>query len=223
MRSDLKEKVENLVNDYKEGVKKTLKSIRDLEKSELYSSDGKAQMIRDIKATLQKADDEYNNAISDLIQTYKNSIQNSTINKPSDYQNLLSNALNQINMIGDKLTDKVAYEIVRPFFGDFKTMHDLHSVISTRYGKDGLGLTTVTLGWLDSMIYRLDNLKTGVRNFFNAGLNLTVGLDFLVREDMVISECEVLDSMAQKMDSLINMKFEEAETSISESVIIEEV
>ncbi len=218
MKFSLKVKLEKLVNQYQKEMKEAFAKVKEIESSKLYSADGKDQLIRDIKATLMQADHEYNKALKDLIQVERSAVLNATISKPGDYQNMLTNALNQINMLGDKLTDKAAYDLVKPFFGDYETMHNLHSVISNRYGANGLNVTSRTIGIYDRMISSLDTLAKGTTYFFNTGKNMAIGLNFTLGSEMLLGEATNLDSMAATVEDLIRFKFEEAEASIKDSI-----
>jgi hypothetical protein len=218
MELNFRKQVEQLLNKYKREMTEALSKVKEIEASELYSSDGKAQLIRDIKAELQKGDAAYNKQLNTIILKAKDDVQSATIRKPSDYQNMLNNALNQINMIGDKLTDQVAYDIVKPFFGDYETMHNLHSVVSNMHGKDGLNLTTRTLGWFDGMVKTLDQIESGTKTFFRGGQQMAIGVNYAVGSEMLTGMAEELDQMGKKMDDLTKFKFEEAEESIDESI-----
>lgn len=216
MKLSLKASIEALVKRYQSEVTQALAQVKELETSQLYTADAKGQMIREIKLILQKADVEFNKKLNEIIQGGREEVLEATVNKPADYQNMLTNALNQIEMIGDKLTDKAAYELVKPFFGDYETMHNLYAVISNRYGKEGLNVTTRTLGWFDRMLYKLDNLMVGTVYFFNAGTHMALGLNFTIGSDMLLGEAEELDSMAAKMDDLTRFTFKEAEENIKD-------
>lgn len=214
MKFGLKVKLEKLVNQYQKEMKEAFDKVKEIEASQLYTADAKGQMIRDIKTVLIKADHEYNQALKDLIQVEKSVVINSKISKPADYQNMLGNTLNQINMLGDKLTDNAAYDMVKPFFGDYETMHNLYSVISNRYGKDSLNVSTRTLGWLDGIISKIDNLTVSTKYFFNAGSYMSIGLNFIVGLEMILGEAEEIDSMGVFMEDLIKFKFEETKISL---------
>lgn len=218
MELNFRKQVEQLLNKYKREMTEALSKVKEIEASELYSSDGKAQLIRDIKAELQKGDAEYNKQLNTIILKAKDDVQGATIRKPADYQNMLNNALNQINMIGDKLTDQAAYDIVKPFFGDYETVHNLHSVVSNIYGKDGLNITNITLKWLDSMVKTIDQIAAGTKTFFKGGQDMAIGVNYAIGSDMLIGMAEELDQMGKKMDDLTKFKFEEAEENMDESI-----
>lgn len=218
MKFSLKVKLEKLVNQYQKEMKEAFEKVKEVEASQLYTADAKGQMIRDIKAVLVKADHEYNQGLKDLIQVERSAVMNSKISKPADYQNMLGNALNQINMLGDKLTDKAAYDMVKPFFGDYETMHNLHSVISNRYGADGLNVTSRTIGIYDRMVNSLDTLANGTTYFFSAGKNMALGLNFTLGSELLLGEATTLDQMAATVEDLIRFKFEEAEASVKNSI-----
>ena len=218
MKLNLKTEIEKLVKKYQGEVTEALNKVKELETSQRYTADAKGQMIRDIKTMLQKADSIYNTQLNVIILDVKKEVEKATVNKPDDYQNMLNNALNQLNMIGYKLTDKLAYDIVKPFFGDFETMHNLHSVISNTPNKDGLNLTTMTVGWLDKMVYRIESLARGTKYFFNSGTYMAIGLNFAIGSDVLLGEAGEIDLMGVKMDELIKFTFEEAEENIEESM-----
>lgn len=218
MKFGLKVKLEKLFNQYQQEMKEAFDKVKEIEASQLYTADAKGQMVRDIKAVLIKADHEYNRALKNLYQVEKSVVINSKISKPADYQNMLGNTLNQINMLGDKLTDNAAYDMVKPFFGDYETMHNLYSVISNRYGADGLNVTSKTVGIYDMMISSLDSLEKGTKDFFKAGLYMSIGLDFTIGSKMLLGEAEKLDSMAVFMEDLIKFKFEEVKISLENTM-----
>ena len=218
MKNALKGKIEKLVNMYKDEMKEAFVKIEEVEKSTIYTPEKKNEMLLDMKAILRKGDHEYNKALKDLLQVERSAILNATINKPGDYQNMITNALNQINMLGDKLTDKVAFEIVKPFFGDLETMRNLHSIISNRYGADGLNHTSYMLGIYDKILKGLDDLESWTSYLFNGGSILELNLGFKVNTKAVFEKVEHHDHMLNQVDGMIRFSYEDVKDSIDQSV-----
>lgn len=157
MKIELKNKVEKLIENYKKVMNAFLEELKGWEADSLYSSDYRQDKIREVKAQMLNNDADFNKQLLNIITEEKEAILNSTIKKPADYQVLISNAIGFINLLGNKLTDEEAFELVKPFFGDYQTMKRFYAVLSEI---NGLNVTTYSLGLFDKAINNLEILKT---------------------------------------------------------------
>ena len=121
-------------------------------------------------------------------------------------------------MLGDNLTDEQAFEMVKPFFGDYQTMKHFHAVLSNRYGKDGMKVTRFSLGLLNRAVSMLDVFRNNFANFFNSGYYPTNGLSFTLRESAIIADAEAIENVVLKLDSIIPASYKDAEAEIEDEV-----
>lgn len=219
MKTEIKSKVQKLIENYKKVVNAFLVEIGKWEKNSFYTSDAKQNEIRKVKAQMVKNDEEFNRELLKIISEEKDAIVTATVRKPDDFQLQISNALNFINLLGDKLTDEEAYELVKPFFGDFDTMRKFHAVISNRYGKDGLGVTSYSLGLLNRAVNMLDVFAKNFIGFFNSGSYSIGSLAFTLRESAIITDAEAIERVVNKLDSIILATYKEVETELDQEIL----
>lgn len=218
MKIELKNKVEKLIENYKKITDSFLSEIRKWEGDSLYASDYRQDKIREVKAQMIQNDYEFNQQLKTIIMEEKEAILNSTIKKPDDFQLQISNALGFINLLGDKLTDERAFEVVKPFFGDYQTMNHFYAVLSNRYGKGGLSVTTFSLGIFDRVASNMDVLKNNFRNFFDAGTYATNGFAFLIGTDALVTDATNIENMVQKLDTIILASYKEVKTENDDAI-----
>jgi hypothetical protein len=217
MKIELKNKIEKLISNYKKITTEFLNQIAKWEADQLYSADTRGQKIREVKAQMQANDMDFNNQLKTIITEEQNVIQNFTIKKPDDFQLQISNAIGFINLHGDKLTDEQSFELVKPFFGDYQTMRYFHSVLAN---KPGLGVTIISLGLLDRAINYLDALKNNFTLFFDNGTYSTNSLGFVIGSEALVSDAESIESIVQKLDSIIPASYKEVKTELDKEVEI---
>lgn len=210
----IKEKIEKLISNYKKVTTEFLNQIAKWEKDQLYAADYRGEKIREIKAQMQANDTEFNNQLKTIITEEQTTITNRTIKKTDDYQGQVNNAIGFINLLGDSITDEKAFELVKPFFGEYSTMKNFHSVLTTRYGKDGLPVTLVSLGLLDQAINNLDNLKKNFGLVFNNGSYSQNSLGFVLNEKALLSDAEAVDIILERADNVISASFEDIQTEL---------
>lgn len=210
----IKEKIEKLISNYKKVTTEFLNQIAKWEKDQLYAADYRGEKIREIKAQMQANDTEFNNQLKTIITEEQTTITNRTIKKTDDYQGQVNNAIGFINLLGDSITDEKAFELVKPFFGEYSTMKNFHSVLTTRYGKDGLPVTLVSLGLLDQAINNLDNLKKNFGLVFNNGSYSQNSLGFVLNEKALLSDAEAVDIILERADNVISASFKDVQMKL---------
>jgi len=215
MKMELKNRITKLLENYKKVTNAFLEEIRNWESNSYYTSDAKQDEIRKVKAQITANDNDFNKQLLNIITEEKEAILNFTIRKPDDYQLLISNALGFINLLGDKLTDEQAFEMVKPFFGDYQTMKQFNAVLSNM---NGMNVTCFSLRLLNRAVSMLDVFRNNFANFFNAGNYPINGLSFILRENAIITEAESIENVVQKFDSIIPASYKEVEAEIEDEV-----
>ena len=217
MKIELKNKVEKLIENYKKVMNAFLEELKGWEADSLYSSDYRQDKIREVKAQMLNNDADFNKQLLNIITEEKEAILNSTIKKPADYQVLISNAIGFINLLGNKLTDEEAFELVKPFFGDYQTMKRFYAVLSEI---NGLNVTTYSLGLFDKAINNLEILKNNFAKFFDAGIYTTNGLAYTLKETALLSDIEDIERIIQKLDSIIPASYKEVEAELKNEMVV---
>ena len=217
MKMELKSKVEKLIENYKKVMNAFLEELKGWEADSLYSSDYRQDKIREVKAQMLNNDADFNKQLLNIITEEKEAILNSTIKKPADYQVLISNAIGFINLLGNKLTDEEAFELVKPFFGDYQTMKRFYAVLSEI---NGLNVTTYSLGLFDKAINNLEILKNNFAKFFDAGIYTTNGLAYTLKETALLSDIEDIERIIQKLDSIIPASYKEVEAELKNEMVV---
>ncbi|HCD09408.1 MAG TPA: hypothetical protein DEQ01_03465 [Thermoanaerobacter sp.] len=217
MKMELKNKVEKLIENYKKVTNAFLEEIRKWESNSYYTSDAKQDEIRKVKAQMLNNDVDFNKQLLNIITEEKEAILNSTIRKPADYQVLISNAIGFINLLGNKLTDEEAFELVKPFFGDYQTMKRFYAVLSEI---NGLNVTTYSLGLFDKAVNSLEILKNNFAKFFDAGTYTTNGLAYTLKETALLSDIEDIERIIQKLDSIIPASYKEVEAELKNEMVV---
>jgi hypothetical protein len=217
MKIELKNKVEKLIENYKKVTNAFLEEIRKWESNSYYTSDAKQDEIRKVKAQMLNNDVDFNKQLLNIITEEKEAILNSTIRKPADYQVLISNAIGFINLLGNKLTDEEAFELVKPFFGDYQTMKRFYAVLSEI---NGLNVTTYSLGLFDKAVNSLEILKNNFAKFFDAGTYTTNGLAYTLKETALLSDIEDIERIIQKLDSIIPASYKEVEAELKNEMVV---
>lgn len=215
MKMELKNRVQKLIENYKKVTNAFLEEIRNWESNSYYTSDAKQDEIRKVKAQMTANDNDFNKQLLNIITEEKEAILNSTIRKPTDYQLQISNALKFLELAGSKLTDEQAFEIVKPFFGDYQTMKHFHAVLSNI---PGLSITIYTLGLFDKAINNLEILKNNFAKFFDAGTYTTNGLAYTLKETALLSDIEDIERIIQKLDSIIPASYKEAKAEVDNEI-----
>lgn len=214
---ELKNRVQKLIENYKKVTNVFLEEIRNWESNSYYTSDAKQDEIRKVKAQMLNNDADFNKQLLNIITEEKEAILNSTIKKPADYQLQISNALKFLELAGSNLTDEQAFELVRPFFGDYKTMKNFHAVLSEI---NGLNVTTYSLGLFDKVINNLEILKNNFAKFFDAGTYTTNGLAYTLKETALLSDIEDIERIIQKLDSIIPASYKEVEAELKNEMVV---
>lgn len=217
MKIELKNKVEKLIENYKKVTNAFLEEIRKWESNSYYTNDAKQDEIRKIKAQMTANDNDFNKQLLNIITEEKEAILNSTIKKPADYQLQISNVLGFINLLGSKLTDEEAFELVKPFFGDYQTMKRFYAVLSEI---NGLNVTTCSLGLFDKATNNLEILKNNFAKFFDAGIYTTNGLAYTLKETALLSDIEDIERIIQKLDSIIPASYKEVEAELKNEMVV---
>lgn len=214
---ELKNKVEKLIENYKKVTNAFLEEISKWESNSYYTSDAKQDEIRKVKAQMLNNDADFNKQLLNIIKEEKEAILNSTIKKPADYQVLISNAIGFINLLGNKLTDEEAFELVKPFFGDYQTMKRFYAVLSEI---NGLNVTIYSLGLFDKAVNNLEILKNNFAKFFDAGTYTTNGLAYTLKETALLSDIEDIERIIQKLDSIIPASYKEVEAELKNEMVV---
>lgn len=213
MKIELKNNVEKLIENYKKITNAFLAEIKEWEKNSLYSSDHTKNKIREIEANMKKNDDSFNNQLKTIIMEEKNTILNATIRKPDDFQLQVSNAIGFISLSGDNLSDEEAFELMKPFFGDYQTMKRFYLALSNRGANKGVTLTC--LGLFDRAVNNLDKFSNNFTYFFNVGTYIAASsLQFVLNRKAIIVDAEAIENIVQKLDKIILASYKEAKAEV---------
>ncbi len=218
MKTDIKNRIENLFNNYKTVVNAFLAEIKKWETDSVYSADFRQDKIRGIKANMKITDEDFNKQLRTIITEEKQTILNTTVKKPADYQQQISNALEFIKMAGNKLTDEQCFELIMPFIGDYQTMRYFQAALINLYTKDRLLVTCFTLGRFDRIATKLDNIAKTYHNFFNAGTYATNSLSFAISSDMVVRDAIEIESMINQLNEQTAVTFKKAEIDADNNI-----
>ncbi len=215
----IKGKIEKLISNYKKITTEFLDQIARWEADQLYSSDHRTQKIREVKSEMQANDAEFNDQLQVILTEEQTAITKRSINKPADYQEQINAAIGFIGLLGDKISDEKAFELVKPFFGDYVVMKNFYSVLITRWGKDGLPITLSSLGRLDQAINSLDNLKIAHKSIFDNGTNAQNSLSYAILSKMLLDEAESVDNILRKADELSSASFEDIQMELHKELM----
>lgn len=218
MKTQIKNRIENLLGTYKKTVDAFLAEIKKWEADSVYSSDYRQDKIRAVKASMKVTDEEFNRQLRAILTEEKQAILGNTVHKPADYQQQISNSLEFIKLAGKNLEDAQAYELVQPFIGDYQTMRYFRSALSNLYGKDGLPVTCFMLGKFDVIASNLDILANDTTAFFNAGTYATNSLGFAIGSDALIGEAVQIETAIAALDAETAASFKEAKQDADNSI-----
>ncbi|NBJ16636.1 MAG: hypothetical protein FNP40_13960 [Dehalobacter sp. 4CP] len=129
-KTEIKSKVQSLMNSYNEVKKDVITQITNWQKDTVYSVEHKNERIKELQNEAAQYDSVFNKKLADIITEEKKTIIDEPKETPADYQVRISNALKLLELAGNKLTDDQAYSIMKPFQGDYETMALFHAVVT---------------------------------------------------------------------------------------------
>lgn len=202
MKTEIKSKVQALVDSYT-GVKKDIISkIADWKKDPIYSAEHKDERIKELEAQAIQLDSVFNAKLKDLISEEKTAIIGEPEAKPADYQVQISNALKFLELAGSKLTDDQAYNILKPFQADYDTMQLFQATIGGIAKNGGIHSTfSKTFSKTNDFMELVNSLefseKTANSLFDFKADGLTAG----VRSTMFMDSISQIEQLASKIDA----------------------
>jgi len=217
MKTAIKKRIESLLNRYKEVTNAYLAEIKKWEKDSLYANDYRQDKIRELKGKMKANDNDFNNQLVKVITDEKENITNSTVSKPSDYQGQITNALEFIKLSGDKITDELAFDMVKPFQGDYPTMKLFEMVLRNQ----AAGMCNATLTRLRKFEYlksRLAELENAANDFFDVGYYITTSLGYALRESVFVGVMDEVQSIVEYLNSEMALNFKQAEKDAEDEV-----
>ena len=220
MKTDIKNKIQAIIEQYSTITKALLNDIKELEADQVYSADYRQDKIRQVQALMKETDGKFNAQLVELLQGIIQDINGISLNKPADYQAQISNALEFIKMSGEGLTDEQAFEIITPFLGDYRTMRLFRNVFANRSGNT-CNVTLFMLSRFDAIIAKLEELADLAKQFFNCGSYAVNSLGFTIRTNMVLGEAEAIDSMMDKLNDRLKLNFSEIEEDMEKEIQVE--
>ena len=140
MKTEIKEKVQKLIESYNEVKRDIQEKIKAWESDLIYSLDYREEKIKELEEQVLQCDALFNKKITELLTQERESIIGEPGKKPDDYEVKISNALKFLELAGEKLTDDQAYDILKPFMTDFETMALFKPVVEGLSKKGGLDI-----------------------------------------------------------------------------------
>jgi hypothetical protein len=162
MKTEIKSKVQKLIESYNEVKKDITEKINAWKTDVIYSLDYREEKIKELEDQALQLDDLFNKKIKELIVKERESIIGEPEKTPADYQIQISNALKFLELAGEKLTDDQAYNILKPFVTDFETMALFKPVVEGLSKKGGLDIWNQfnkTFGKTEKFIVILNNFR----------------------------------------------------------------
>ena len=179
MKTEIKEKVQKLIESYNEVKRDIQEKIKAWESDLIYSLDYREEKIKELEEQALQCDALFNKKITELLTQERKSIIGEPGEKPDDYEVKISNALKFLELAGEKLTDEQAYDILKPFLEDYQTMELFKPVVeglAKKGGLDAWNQFTKTFGKTDAFLAIINGFKVaeetadGVFNFKETGL-----------------------------------------------------
>lgn len=218
----IKETIEKLIQNYKKVTDAYLADLKkwegELQKDSVHSESFIQGKIAEIKEEMQKQDKDFNGQLKAVVADTKEVIRNPKITKPSDYQLQVSNALGFINLLGDKLTDEKAFDLVKPFIGDYETMNNFHDVFSSRYGEKGFNVTMASLGKAKMIEKDLEQLDSNFSNFFNSNTYEGSTMAFSIGLNALLSDASTVEDKLVNFDDVIPTSYKEVKESLEDEM-----
>lgn len=123
-------------NDAQTAIKETIKKWTSKDYQAVYSQDYLIEQLKaelsSLQLALTEADKGFNVALNREVANIRDSIKGhffADFEKPADYSTQITNALQMITMIGNKLDDKTASTILEPFKNDFEQLAIFNSIL----------------------------------------------------------------------------------------------
>lgn len=202
MKTEIKSKVQTLVDSYNAVKKNVISKIADWQKDTIYALDYKAEKIKELEKEAAQYDSVFNTKLKDLISEEKKAIIGEPEAKPADYQVQISNALKFLELAGSKLTDDQAYNILKPFQADYDTMQLFQATIGGIAKNGGIHSTfSKTFSKTNDFMELVNSLefseKTANSLFDFKADGLTAG----VRSTMFMDSISQIEQLASKIDA----------------------
>jgi hypothetical protein len=222
MKTAIKARVQTLISNYKKVTDVFLAEIKKWETDSLYSSDVRQDKIREVKAQMRVNDNDFNKQLVKIIGEEKETIVNSKINKPADYQGQITNALEFIKMSGNAITDELAFDMVKPFQGDFQTMK-LFEVVIRNHANGKCNVTLSRLRKFEFLKTKLIEIETFAKGFFDTSYCVVGSLGYIFKEDGLLQAVDEVQSIVEFLNSETAAIFKEAEKEVQDEVLNEMV
>ena len=202
MKTEIKNKVKDLVNAHGRIKNELISKIKAWENDKVYSDSHKQQRIKELQQQAEQNDFTFNKQLIEIIAEEKKVIIGEPKHKPADYQVQISNALKFIELAGNKLSDEQAYEILKPFQGDYETMNLFQSAIGGLIGNGGVFNTfDKTFEKTNDFLMLINNfnaVEQTVNNIFDSN---DLSLNGAVKLNMFMDNINTIDNLANSFES----------------------
>lgn len=193
----IREKIQELFASYKIDLNE-FRAFQDSWKTDTTYS---AQVKRDRLAEGQKKMDEVdftaNQKFREILNEEISRIENSR-KRGEGFNVELSNTLSFINLIGDKMDDMTAFELVHPFIGDYPTMRTWSKVFANF---QGVNVTLSILNTFNGMIKKLNDISIKFERFNSR--DFTHSQDLPIYMQMVEGEMNEYEALEKKLNTAI--------------------
>lgn len=158
----IKAKIQSIITAYIADKKKYEAGKFALETSTIYSAEYKGKLREEMDAKFRETcryfDDKLNAVFQDAIDEIKGKRKSG-----ADFHTNVTTALSYIGVIGDNITDRMAFDLVHPLLGDLQTMNRFYLILSDKLN----AYTDKTMLALAGYVDALDALKAMQSKFKN--------------------------------------------------------
>lgn len=213
MKTEIKTKVKNVLEAHRNAISAYLAEIDQWNKNTIYSDVYKKEQINEIKQQMTSVDTIFNQKLKEIVAEEKSALIGAPIEKPSDYQMQVANALEFIKLAGKTLTDKQAVEILEPFKHDLKTM-DLFKQVVDNMLPDNKGVAAAmkypfqkTFGKVSDytlMVNNLDAVDSMVNDLFDSKQDSTMALG--LKMSFFMGNVDAIHELAQGIEETEGVK-----------------
>lgn len=161
-----KEQLKQILSKFNALKNTVKKKIDDINQSDRYSQEYKAQLIQQAKDEAKAMQDQLTKDALKIIDDAKNKIlgERTEVSKDQAYDLKLSNVLKILEMVGADMTVEELKDLVQPFEADYNTM----KILRTIFAKGGMKGINEIFGYdtVDSRIRMLDELRDTISHAF---------------------------------------------------------
>lgn len=197
MKTQIKTRVKTILDAYRITTKEIKAKIEKWEQDTVYSADYRQEKIKELQVELKKADALFNDKMKEVIADERKVIVGEPGTRPADYEVKISNALKFLELVGDKLTDDQAYNILKPFQSDPETMQLFQGVVGNLTEGQGVwGGFIKTFEKTNHFVVLLNNLDMAEQAASNLFDSTETGLSAAVKVNMFMDSINTIDGLA---------------------------